>query len=234
MELGLESSCATCKKCPIGTYASTKWKAKISKRKYQNWYQKGQFIFYQGSPVHGMFLITSGKVKIVTKISEDRDQIVRLANDGHILGRQGKKRDTYANSAVTIETSQVCFIHNADVEELLLENPALARNLLAYYSGELRKAEKRIKILAQLTAREKVAETLLYVQSVFQTDDNGVINAPLLRNELAEISGTSTAQLIRELKILHKESVIDSSNKFLRIIDQNKLELIGNREHRDS
>jgi CRP-like cAMP-binding protein len=227
MAPGLNSNCVKCRKCPIGIYANTKWKAEIAKRKYQNWYSKGQFVFCQGNPVHGMFLITSGKVKIITQVAEDRDQIVRLASDGHILGRQGKKSDTYANSAVAMEASQVCFISNADVEELLRGNPELALNLIAYYSGELRKAEKRIKILAQLTVREKVAETLIYIQSVFQTDDNGLINTSLSRKELAEICGSSTEHLIRELSLLHKESVIDTSNKRIRILDQNRLELIG-------
>jgi CRP/FNR family transcriptional regulator, anaerobic regulatory protein len=227
MNTALKTSCEKCKKCPIGIYASAKWKAEITRRKYQNRYPKGRYIFYQGNPVHGMFLIAEGKVKIVTQVSDDRNQIVRLTNEGHILGRQGKKKDTYANSAVAMVASQVCFIDNADVEELLLNNPQLAMHMMSYYSGELRKAEKRIKILAQLTAREKVAETLLYIETVFQSDKDGLIDTPLSRQDIAEICGASTTQVIREISFLKKEKIIETSNKHIRILDHHKLSLIG-------
>ena len=80
------TKCIDCRQCPVGVYASEKWKKEIGKKKNQIWYQKGQYIFYEGNPVFGMFLVTHGKVKIVTRVSDKKDQIVRLCNEGHILG----------------------------------------------------------------------------------------------------------------------------------------------------
>jgi len=137
-----QTSCVTCQQCPVGQLSLESWKKKIDKGKSQNWYNKGQYIFYQGNPVFGMFLITYGKVKIVTRLSEEKEQIVRLANDGHILGRQGKDHDVYANSAVAMERSQICFIDNKLLQELLVANPKLSLSLIQYFSGELRMAKK--------------------------------------------------------------------------------------------
>lgn len=227
MNIDINTPCNKCRICPIGIYAKPKWRDKISKKKYQNLYPKGRYIFFQGNPVHGMFLIQQGKVKIVTEVSNNKAQIVRLGGNGHILGRQGRTRDIYANSAVALEPSQVCFINNEDIEELLLANPELTLKILSYYSGELRKAEKRIKLLAQLTVREKIAEAILYIQSVFQSDESGIINAVITLREIAEICGASAEQVSREISILKKEQVIDLENKLIRIIDQNQLIMIG-------
>jgi CRP/FNR family transcriptional regulator len=221
------TKCEECLQCPIGNFASKKWKKEISKKKNQIWYQKGQYIFYQGNPVFGMFMVTYGKVKIVTRVSDKKEQIVRLTCDGHILGRQGKQDDVYANSAVAMERSQICFIDNALLQELLHNNPELTFQIMQYYSEELRKAEKRIKILAQHSAKEKVAETILYAESVFGTNGNGYIDAVFFRQEVSDISGVSPEQVSREFAVLKKDTIIDSEGKHIRILDKEKLVEVG-------
>jgi len=220
-------NCVTCRQCPVGQYASEQWKKKIAEKKSQNSYKKGQYIFYQGNPVFGMFMIAQGKVKIVTHVSAKKEQIVRLTSDGHILGRQGRNHDVYANSAVAMEHSQICFIDNQLLEELLANNTELGLNLLQYYSGELRMAEKRIKILAQLHAQEKIAETLLYTSSVFGVDNDGFINAILSRQEIADISGISVENVSRKFSLLKDQKIIDLIGKKIKIIDQERLKEVG-------
>jgi CRP/FNR family transcriptional regulator len=223
MHLKSETKCEECRQCPVGILARTKWKKTISKYKSQIWYQKGHYIFYEGNPVFGMFLITHGRVKLITRVSAKKEQIVRLTCDGHILGRQGKQGDIYANSAVAMEPSQICFIDNALLQELFLNNPELAIHVMQYYSSELRKAEKRIKILAQLTAREKVAATILYAESVFGTNSQGIIHGDFSRQEVSDISGVSPEQVSREFSVLKKQGIINSENKQIRILDMKRL-----------
>ncbi len=221
------TKCDECRQCPVGVYASEKWKKTISKKKSQIWYQKGHYIFYEGNPVFGMFLITHGKVKIITRVSEKKEQIVRLTSNGHILGRQSKRDDVYANSAVAMEPSQICFIDNELLQQLFLSNPELTIQIMQYYSDELQKAEKRIKILAQHSAREKVAATILYAVTVFGTNGNGFIDAAFARQEVSDISGVSPEQVSREFAILRKEAIINLENRFIGILDMNKLIEIG-------
>ena len=51
-----------------------------------NIYKKGQLIFFEGNKPQGLFCINRGKVKIFQTGIEGKEQILRLAKEGDILG----------------------------------------------------------------------------------------------------------------------------------------------------
>ena len=223
MNKELKTSCRSCNHCLISKYASPKWISIVDEKKSQIWYRKGQYIFYAGNPVFGIYLITQGKIKIIAKGAGNKEQIVRLASNGHLLGRWGHKDDLYSNSAVALEDSQVCFINNALLKEMCSANPELTFHLMMYYANELRRAQERIKLLCQLTVKEKVAETLLYLIEVFGLDENHNIAVEMSRQEISELAGASPEQVSREITALKKGNIIISNGKRLVIPDVHKL-----------
>lgn len=228
MKKELKTSCRSCGHCLIGKYASPKWISIVDEKKSQIWYGKGQYIFYAGNPVFGIYLITQGKIKIIAKGAGNKEQIVRLASNGHLLGRWGHKDDIYSNSTVALEDSQVCFINNDLLKEMSSANPEFTFHLMMYYANELRKAQERIKLLCQLTVKEKVAETLLYLIEVFGLDENHNIDVDMSRQEISELAGTSSEQVSREITALKKENIIKSNGKRLVIHDVHKLsDMVG-------
>lgn len=217
------TSCANCKDCQVGNYCTPDWISTIDAKKSQIWYKKGHCIFYEGNPIFGIYLITQGKIKIIAKGLGGKEQIVRLASNGHLLGRWGNDEDVYSTSAVALEDSLICFINNDLFYELCLANPEFNFQLMMYYAKELRNAQIRIKLLSQLTVKEKIAETLLYLIKVFGIDDENNIAVELSRQEIAEMAGTSSEQVSREISSFKKDNILEPSGK--RLIIKNILKL---------
>src|SRR3989304_3645023 len=60
--------------------------ALLSAGKTFNLYQKKQVIFYEGGQPQGLYCIYSGRVKIHKIRDDGKEQIVRLAKDGSVIG----------------------------------------------------------------------------------------------------------------------------------------------------
>src|SRR3974390_3257678 len=58
----------------------------LSDAKSFNLYRKGQVIFYEGNQPQGIYCLNSGKVKIHKLGDDGKEQIVRLAKKGSIIG----------------------------------------------------------------------------------------------------------------------------------------------------
>ncbi|HQG39062.1 MAG TPA: cyclic nucleotide-binding domain-containing protein, partial [Chitinophagales bacterium] len=64
-------------------------------------FKKGETVFRQGTYASGVFCINAGKVKLSMTGDEGRDQIVRLAKPGDIIGYKALlSSDRYSATAV--------------------------------------------------------------------------------------------------------------------------------------
>jgi CRP/FNR family transcriptional regulator len=193
-------------------------------------YKKGSVIFNQGAYPHGLFCVKTGKVKVFQYGDEGKEQIVRLAREGDILGyRALLSGDKYSCSAESIEDAQVCFIPKNDFLNLLSSSGPLSMQIMKLLSEDLKKAEHKITDLAQKPVRERVAEALLFLKETYGLDtDNQTINVVLSREDIANIVGTATETAIRLLSELKHDNIIALNGKKIAIIDHQKLVKVAN------
>jgi CRP/FNR family transcriptional regulator len=91
-------------------------------------------------------------------------------------------------------------------------------------------ADERIQSLAQKSVRERLAETLLFLQKTFQDDlaiDENLISVTLPREDIANIVGTATETVIRLLSEFKSDKLIDMEGKKIRILNKSALERIS-------
>ncbi len=219
-------SCKSCtlKKCFIKSNCSPKWIEEIDKEKVNIQFKKDQTIIYGGQPVQGLYFIYSGKVKVVLVGYKGTEQIVRLTKPAHVLGHRGEGNEVHLISAIAIDHTLVCFIENSTIHNAFLENAKLSLGLMMYYSQELRKIETRVKYIAQMTVRERVAEGLLFIGEVFGEHKGLRISFDVLlkRKELAAIAGTNVEQVSRMLTELRNDGLIEVVNNKISIINKHK------------
>ncbi|MFQ5510397.1 MAG: Crp/Fnr family transcriptional regulator [Candidatus Krumholzibacteriia bacterium] len=203
----------------------------IDTTKACNSFKKGQVIFEQGSLPKGIFCIHDGKVKVYKTGDEGRDQIVRFAKNGDIMGyRSLISGERYSVSAAALEDSVVCFIPQQTFFEVLRSDEQFPMTVIRLLSGELQRAQEQIVNLAQKPVRERLAETLLILKEVYGTDngDNATLNVKLSRDELASVVGTATETLVRTIADLKRENLIATDKKKIRILDVQGLIRAGN------
>jgi len=193
-------------------------------------YKKGSNIFNQGAYPHGLFCIKEGKVKVYQNGDEGKEQIVRLAKAGDILGyRALLSGDSYSCSAESIDDAQVCYIPKQDFLNLLSSSGPLSMQIMKLLSEDLKKAEHKITDLAQKPVRERVAEALLFLKETYGFEnDNATINVTLSREDIANIVGTATETAIRLLSELKNDQVISFQGKKISILDHQKLVKVAN------
>lgn len=225
-------SCKECNNtvCFIKQYCSSDWIKKIELKKIQIDHRAKDCIFREGGYVEGIYFIQHGNVKIVAKGADNKEQIVRLATDGHVLGHRGYGDDKYPVSAVALSDTIVCFIDNKTLNDALMNNPRLAINLMMFYSRELRKSEIRTKNLMQMDVREKVAEALLIIREIFGMDKKSKnLNTLFSRQEISDMTGITKEAICRELTVFeNKKLIARNGTSQLRLLDVPGLkEIIG-------
>jgi len=185
--------------------------------------KKGQQFIIEGTPVNGLFFILDGSVKVFRTGINGREQIVRFAKKGEIIGHRGfGTQEYYSIGATVLHNAILCYFSKDDLQEALLKNPKFSYDMMLFYANELNKSESKVKSISQMTVRERVIDTLLYVYRKFGNLNN-FINLPLSRKEYADYAGTTEQQVIRVFSQLKKEELIIAKGKKIGI---NNIELL--------
>jgi CRP-like cAMP-binding protein len=179
--------------------------------------KKGQQFVMEGAPVNGLFFILKGAVKVFSTGINGREQIVRFAKEGEIIGHRGfGTEEYYSIGAIALEDTKLCYFSKNNLQEALLNNSKFAYDFMLFYANELNKSESKVKSISQMTVRERVIDTILYLNRKFG-NINGFLNLTLSRKEYADYAGTAEEQVIRVFSALKKEKLITAKGKKIGI-----------------
>lgn len=185
-----------------------------------NIYSKGQVIFNEGNRTNGVYCVNKGKIKLYQIGAEGKEQIIRFAQAGDVIGyRALLSEEPLSSSAEAIEESAVCFIPKTQILSMITQNTNFNFKLLKTLSHELGESAKIITDLAQKPVRERLAETLLMLKDTFDLDEEKVIQVKLSREELANIVGTATESVIRLLSEFKKDNMIAVEGRNIKLIN---------------
>jgi CRP-like cAMP-binding protein len=216
------SDCITCENldCLIKKNINNPNIEKYLDKKHNIKCKKSQQFIMEGAPAHGLFFVRKGRVKVVKTGIYGREQIVRFAHDGEIIGHRGfgpGKR--YPIGALAIEDTLLCNFTNDVLTKMLHEIPELTFDLMLFYSEELNKSETKVRKFAQMTVREKVIDSFLYINRKFGQTEDGYFKIQLPRKDFADFAGTTEEQVIRIISSLKKENLLTSKGKKLGILN---------------
>ncbi|OJW99500.1 MAG: Crp/Fnr family transcriptional regulator [Bacteroidetes bacterium 43-93] len=188
-------------------------------------YKKGQIIFNEGNYPLGVYCINKGKVKLAHAGQDGKEQIVKLAKEGDVLGyRSMLSSERYNASAIALEDTQICFISKEVFFSLLRKNPTLSLEIIRMLALELRLTENRLTDIAQKPVRERMAEALLFLKETYGFEkDNATISVVLSREDIANLVGTATETAIRLLSEFKHDKIVVFVGKKIKILDMDKL-----------
>lgn len=197
----------------------------VNQNKWCQTVKKGQQIFSEGAYPHGIFCVNNGKIKIHQMGTEGREQIVRLAKEGDVVGyRALLSGDAYTNSATALDDCSICFIPKNVFMDLVEKNKDLSMQIIQLLSKNLKQAENAILHLAQKSVRERMAEALLFLKEVYGVESDGsTLTVSLSREELATLVGTATETAIRLLSEFKSNNLLEFSGKKIKILNHKEL-----------
>jgi len=185
-----------------------------------SFYTKGEAIFKEGAYSKGLFCVNEGKVKLSKMGPSGKEQIVRFATKGDVIGYNSMlSKKPLGSSAFVLEDATVCFIPSAQFFTMIKADSDFSLQLLELTAKNWNNASRLITDMAQKTTKERLAEMLLWLKETFGLDGNDCIDVKLSREEIANMVGTATEAVIRLLSELKKEKLIALEGKKIKLLD---------------
>lgn len=207
------------KRVPIFHSLSNKEIEKITKKVQHQHFKKGQLLADERECADSLYIIHSGKVKLVKLTVHGKEQILHLLASGDFFGERNLFATTEGNnfSAYAMEDTKICLLSKKDFDEMMIANPEISIKLLKTIMERLSHTEELAKILATKDPEVRIAHLLDEFCAKFGTiTEKGVlIDLPITREEISNYVG------------LTRETI---SRKLSKFADMNFLTLIGNKQ----
>jgi len=222
-----------CEQCIVRQFSALKALSKEELLKMANCktsytIKKGESVFEEGEVTNGVFCVKDGVCKMTKLSANGKDQIVKLAKPGELLGQRSMISDEPANlSAVALEDMEVCFVPKNEIMQFFNQNNQFSMNMMKTICGDLKEADDHMVSMAQKSVKERLAETLVYLEDNFGTNEDGSLRIQLSREELAGMIGTATESCIRLLSEFNKNGWVDLTGKKITIKNKSHLKKIS-------
>lgn len=186
-------------------------------------YRKGDAVFEDGDPPESVYLLKSGLVKAIKYSPREEPVIMELIAPGGLFGMIAVlERKAYPVGAVCIQDSEAYRIGVADFEDLMKRHPEFAREVYSEIGRHLRDSQA-----LRALAKESAEKRIMYILSILSESVGK--DLPILREDIAEMAGTSLETAIRTLVDLRKQKLISSRWKRITVLRPDRLRELSQR-----
>jgi CRP-like cAMP-binding protein len=196
--------------------------AKVGVRKK---YKKSSIILLEEEAGAALFVIISGKVKVVRMGDDGREVILSILGEGDFFGEMAILDGlTRSASVVAIQKSELFMIHRRDFLKLLHDFPSVDIALLKELTMRLRKADAQIMSLSLKDASGRVANVILQLADDIGKIRRGRVEIDELpiQQDLANMAGSSRETISRMIHAFIREGYLELERGKLIIIDYEK------------
>ena len=177
-------------------------------------YTKDQIVLLEEETCSCMYLIYSGKVRVVKQNEEGKEQIITIHKKNDFFGEMSLLDGKTAPATIIAhEEAVIGFLSRADFEQHLLSNEKVKGKIIDLLCGRLREAWEMIRILSfnNENAEHRVMSILDRLQDIYGVkDDRGVIiNVKLTHQQLANYASVTRETVSRVLKSLERAQRIN-------------------------
>lgn len=195
--------------------------------KFTSVYPKGATLFVEGEQPRGIFIICTGKVKLTTSSSEGKTLIVKIAEEGEVLGASATILGLPCEvAAETLEPSQLNFVRRDDFLQLLNTHPDACMHTVQQLSEKYQAAQREIRSLGlSRTTGEKLGRLLLdWCSRGEQTPKGTRIKVLLTHEEIAQMIGTTRETVTRLLSDFKRKKIIDVKGSTFVVLKKDELQ----------
>ena len=196
-------------------------------------YEKNRHIFEDGEKAHSFFLLLDGHIRVV-RITPDGEQVIaRYISSGELFGiAQALGRDTYPATAVAAVDCVVLSWPGSIWSETVARYPAFATNTYKTVGTRLQDTQDRIVEMATKRVEQRVANAILKLanQTGRKTEEGILIDFPISRQDISEMTGTTLHTVSRLLSAWEQDGMVKSGRQKITVTAGHRLVLIANGE----
>jgi CRP/FNR family transcriptional regulator, polysaccharide utilization system transcription regulator len=188
-------------------------------------YNKKQFIYREGFPPAGIFIIIKGKAKVFKTTFNGKELILLITREHDLLGLSNLVSNTdYSTSACATESTELVFLPMRDFTDLMSKSASFSMSLMKSLSNEYERVAEKLADVATKQVRRRVAEMLMRMMKKYGIEkDNQTLKIILSREDMAGLVATNTETLVRTLSEFKKEKLVALKGKKIALINLPKL-----------
>lgn len=199
--------------------------------------EEGEFFFFQGDPATYLYVLVSGRAKLLQTNQVGQQVNLRIINEWQMFGALGAVREdaTYPATAQALEPSTALAIESNFLKEMMKTRPHLNINLMQLMTGYIMEMQERYRELATEKVERRIALTILRLAGQIGKRAAGKemsVELPLSRQDVAEASGTTIYTVSRVLAEWERRGLVESGRE--RVLIRNPHALVQISEGLDS
>lgn len=184
-----------------------------------------QTLFAEGDMPRGVFLILTGRVRLVRSSSRGREQVLHEEGPGATLGEVPTfDGNGYVGSAVAVEDATLVLVPRDPLLAALSREPRAATEVIRVLAGRVRKFAA---LAAGLGLRDVIGRLAAFLLEELDRTGQARIDLPHTRDELAAHLGTVREQASRALSELKRRRLIEVDGRKVRVISPDLLRNLG-------
>ncbi|MEK7402562.1 MAG: Crp/Fnr family transcriptional regulator [Gemmatimonadota bacterium] len=181
-------------------------------------YPRGSVILFENDPGDSLFVVRSGRVKVVLIGEDGREVILGVLGVGQHFGELSLI-DEQPRSAhvIAMEDAGLIILRRDDFRRRVESSPTVAWSLLTELSRRLRRADDKIGGLVLLDVPGRIARLLLDLSEESGTDQ---IEKSLTHQTIAQMIGASRETVSRAMKEFQDSGWISVERRRISLADR--------------
>ena len=199
-------------------------------------YEEGATVFREGEHAERFYMLLDGYIR-VSRLSPQGERVIKLhIPSGQLFGITGAfGRDTYPATAIAAVEGIALSWPSHFWEDFSAQYDGFASETYKVVGHRMEEMSERILDLATQQVEQRIANALLrLVNQTGRKVDNGIIiDFPITRRDLAEMTGATLHTISRTLSGWEKQSIIASERKQITVCKAHELVVLSGAKVQD-
>lgn len=173
--------------------------------------KKGDYLFRQGQKADRLYIICTGKVKLVKPQVDGKEQILYILSAGDFFGAFNLlKEDQLQYNAIVLEDTQVTTLAKSEFDKIILLDPTITLKVFEKAYERIIKVESLVERLSTNRLDAKVAGLLLNLVEGFgaKVPEGILLSLTINREEMGSYAGIARETISRKLKLFQEMGII--------------------------
>ncbi|HBF35734.1 MAG TPA: hypothetical protein DDW50_00250 [Firmicutes bacterium] len=178
--------------------------------KFTQVYEAGDKIFSEAEPGHEMYIIKTGRVKVI-RTQDSEEQLLSILGPGSSFGEmaliEAKPRSA---TVIAIEKTEVLMVTFTDLEQVLSSKPEFLFKLVQLFCRRIRFTTSQIQNYSIKSPSARTADLLLSLieNGNFHPDDDTVIKLGVNASDISQMIGLKPKEVEAVLEKLVHDGII--------------------------
>ena len=195
-----------------GVLCPTELKSYENKEGHFKLYKKGDFIYFKEDICKTIYLVTKGKVKIVSYTSDGEEVVKSVLSKGEIFGEKALLgEDQHDDFALAASGTKVCQVKLDDMHDLMRRHQKINLHVYKIIGLRLKKLERKLQAMLFKDVRTRLIEFIkdLSEERGVKKEDGIYVEHPFTQKDIADLIGSRRETVTSTLIELKNEGRIE-------------------------